>query len=151
MRSKLFPYLCVGDFLFLLYVCLFWWHFPFLIFLFLVVAFIFLNESGKSLSILSIFPKEPTFGFNDLLYCFFFSISFISALILMISFLLFTLGFVLSLVALGVRSGWLFTWDFPCFLRLYCYKLPSLNCFCCLHGGDKFHMDIKPWNVACLN
>ena len=38
----LISYLCMNDFLLLVYVCLYEWAFPFVIFLFLVVAFIFM-------------------------------------------------------------------------------------------------------------
>ena len=75
----------------------------------------------------------------DLCYFFFVSMSFISALIFMISFLLLTLGIVvvvvlLSLVALGVRIGCLFGIFFFLFpeVRLYWCKLPSESFFCCI-------------------
>ena len=42
--------LCGADFLALLWVCLFWWAFPFIIFMFLILAFSFpLRRSSLSI------------------------------------------------------------------------------------------------------
>ena len=82
---------------------------------------------------------------------FFISISFISALIFMISFLLVILGFVLSLVALNIRLGCL-RFLFPT-ARLYRYKLPSENCFCCIPevlGHQRFWFYSYVYVVICL-
>ena len=63
---------------------------------------------------------------------FFLSMSFISALIFIICFPLLNLDFVLpSLDVLSVSLGYL-TFFFFLEVRMYCYKLPSQNCFCCV-------------------
>ena len=62
--------------------------------------------------------KETTFSFLVFSIGFFFSISFISALIFMISFPLLALGFVSSFLSSCFRcKARLFIWDFSCFLR----------------------------------
>ena len=106
--------------------------FSFLILL-IWILFFFLMSLTKHLSILFIFSKNQLLVSLIFAVVFCISISFISAMIFMISFLLLTLGFVcfLSLVALGVRIGCL---KFFLFLEvgLYWYKLRLQNCFCCI-------------------
>ena len=46
----LISYLSVGDFLLLFYVCLYWWAFPFIIFLFLIVVFFSFQPREVSLA-----------------------------------------------------------------------------------------------------
>ena len=80
----------------------------------------------KGISILLISPKNWLLVLL-IFIIFLVSISFISALIFMISFHLLMLGFFCSSFPLScfnckVR---LFIWYFSYFLRLYCYKLPS--------------------------
>ena len=90
---------------------------------------------AKGLSILFIFSKNQLLV--SLIFSTVFSISFISALIFMISFRLLTfwvLFVLIPLIALDIRDrlcclGGLRFFLFP-EVRLYCYKLPSLNCLC---------------------
>ena len=49
----LISYLCVDDFLMLLYVCFYWWAFSFIIFLFLVLAFSFPPREIPSVFVVS--------------------------------------------------------------------------------------------------
>ena len=83
---------------------------------------------AKGLSILFIFSDNQLLASLIFSVVFFISISFISALIFMISFRLLTLGFVCSLfalIALGVGlSFYLKFFLFP-EVRLYSYKIPS--------------------------
>ena len=78
----------------------------------------FLNSLAKGLSILFIFSKNQLLVLLIFAIVFFVSISFFSALVFMISFLLLTLGFLCSSFSgcfkCRVR---LFIWDFSCFLR----------------------------------
>ena len=71
---------------------------------------------AKGLSILFIFSKNQLFVLLIFATVFFVSISFISALIFMISFLLLILGFLCSSFSISFRCKVrLFIWDFSCF------------------------------------
>ena len=79
--------------------------------------FFFLDEAGQRF-IKFIFSKNQLTVFIHRFYCFYtVSISFISALIVMIFFLLLTLVSVLFLVALGIRLGYFCICGFSYFLR----------------------------------
>ena len=96
---------------------------------------------------LFIFSKNQIFVSLIFSIVSFVSISFIYALIFII-FLLFRVLFVLlSLVALGIRLGCL---RFLLFLDvgLYCYKLPSQNCFCCITCFGSLYI---PCNLFIVN
>ena len=75
----------------------------------------FLESLANGLLILLIFSIEQTIGFTDFIV-FFVSISFISALIFINSFLLLTLGFVCSFSSCYGCYVRLFIWDFSYFL-----------------------------------
>ena len=79
--------------------------------------------------------KGPV-GFLDLFCCLLISLSFISALIFVTSFLLLTLDFVCSLSSSSRCQVVLLIWYFVLFPEggLYHCKLPSQNCFGC-HAG----------------
>lgn len=86
----------------------------------------------QSLKISYVF-KVAAFSFLFLFYFLLVSISLIVALMFMISFFVLTLSFACSyLVALGIKLGF-FSLRFFLFpeVSLYCYKLPSYDCFCC--------------------
>ena len=123
--------------------------FSFLILLIWILSLFFLSLA-KGLLILFIFSNCQLLVSSIFAIVFFVSISFISALIFMISFLLLTLGFGCSSFSSCFRNKVrLFIRDFFLFLevRLYCYKillkLPLLHpigfgssCFhCCLSLG----------------
>ena len=94
-------------------------------FLILLICALFFN---KYLSF-----RKTNFNFIDLFYCSV-SISCISVLISMISFILLTLGFVCSssLLALSIKLGfYMRIFLFP-EVRFYCYKFEVQNCFCCI-------------------
>ena len=90
--------------------------FPFLFLLIWILSLFFLMSLAKGLSILSF--QRTFFNFLDFAIVFLVSISFISALISMISFLLLTLDFVCFSFSKFFRcKARLFIWDFSCFLR----------------------------------
>ena len=79
----------------------------------------------KCVSLVDLF-KEPALGFIDLLYHFLDFISFISALIFIVSFLLLTLGSVCCSFSNSFKCEVrLFIWDFPCFFREACNSMNS--------------------------
>ena len=82
---------------------------------------------AKGLSVLIIFSKNQLLVLLIFAIVFFVSISFVYALIFMISFLLLALGFVcsFSLVPLGVGLDCLFEIFLVSEVGLYCYKVPS--------------------------
>ena len=71
--------------------------------------------------------KEPALRFFDVFYCFLVSISFISVLIFIISFLLLNLGFICSLFSSSFRGKFILFEILFHFLREVCIaiKLPS--------------------------
>ena len=92
--------------------------FLFLVLLIWVLSLFFLEKSGKKFMNFLYLLKEPTFILLIFAIVFFISISLISSLILVISFLLLTLGFVCSSFSGCFRCKVrLFMWDFSCFLR----------------------------------
>ena len=92
--------------------------FSFLILLIWVHSFFFLMSLAKGLSILFMFSKNQLLVLLIFPIVFFVSISFISAVIFTISFLLLILGFVYSSFSSSFRCKVsLFIWDFSCFLR----------------------------------
>ena len=110
----------------------------FLILLIWALSQLFLMSLAKGLSILFTFSKNQLLVSLTFSIIFFVYISFTSALIFMISLLLLTLDFVCSFSNCFRYKGqvMLFRWFNRFFLfpevRLYCYKLPSLNCLCCV-------------------
>ena len=92
--------------------------FSFLILLIWVLSLFFLMSLANGLPILFIFSKNQILVLLIFATAFFVSISFISALIFMISFLLLTLGFVCPSFSSSFRCNVrLFIWDFSCCLR----------------------------------
>ena len=96
--------------------------FSILIVLIWVFSLFILMSLAKGLSILFIFPKSQLFGSLNLCYCFH-CLPFISALILMISFLLLILDFVCSFSSCFRCKVRLFIWDFSCFFRSACIAI----------------------------
>ena len=98
--------------------------FSFLILLICVLSLFFLMSLANGLSILFIFSKNQLLFLLIFAIVFFVSISFISALIFVISFLLLTLGFVCSSFSSSFRCKVrLFVWDFSCFLTQACIAI----------------------------
>ena len=94
--------------------------FSFLILLIWVLSFFFLMSLANGLSILFIFSKNQLLVLLIFAIIFFLSISFISSLIFMISFLLLTLGFVCSSFSSSFRCKVrLFIWDVSCFFFFF--------------------------------
>ena len=110
--------------------------FSFLILLIWVLSFFFLMSLANGLSILFIFSKDQLLVLLIFALVFFVTISFISPLIFMTSFLLLTLGFVCSSFSSSFRCKVrLFIWDFSCFLREACIALnfPLRTAFAASH------------------
>ena len=103
-----------------MFLCQLWFLLFHLILLIWFLSFLFLEESGLSfINFLNlIFSKNQLLFLLIFATLFFVSISFICALIFMISFLLLTLGFPCSSFSNCFRRKIrLFIWDFSCFLR----------------------------------
>ena len=109
--------------------------FSFLILLIWVLSLFCLISLAKGLSILLIFSKNQLFVSLTFSMVFFVSISLISALIFMISFLLVTLGLVCSLSSCFRCKLSLFIWAFSCFLRWACFAIsfPLRTAFAASH------------------
>ena len=109
--------------------------FSFLILVIWVFSLFFSVSLANGLSILFIFSKNQLLVLLIFAIFSFVSFSFISDMIFMISFLLLTVAFFYSSFSNCFRCKVrLFIWDVSCFLEvgLYCYKLSSENCFCCV-------------------
>ena len=109
--------------------------FSFLILLIRVLSPFFLINLAKGLSILLIFSKNHLFVSLTFSKVFFVSISLISALIFMISFLLLTLGLVCSPSSCFRCKISLFIWVFSCFLMWACIAInfPLRTAFAAYH------------------
>lgn len=109
----------------------------------------FLVHLAKVVSVSLIFSKESTFGFIDFLYCFLFSILFISTLIfisfLLLDFCLVCSIFLFPLVVISkvvdLRSS--------LFFDVNPHSFPSYHSFCCIPWallfGLRFH---SYWNIS---
>ena len=110
--------------------------FSYLILLAWVFSLFFLMSLANGLSILFIFSKNQFLVLLIFAIVFFVSISFIPALIFMMSFLLLTLGFVCSSFSSYFRCKVrLFIWDVCCFLRYDCIAInfPLRSAFAASH------------------
>ena len=110
--------------------------FSFLILLIYALSLFFLMSLAKGLSILFTFSKNQLLVLLLFAIVFFVSISFISALIFMISFLLLTLCFLCSSFSSCFKCRVrLFIWDFSCFLRWDCIAInfPLRTAFAASH------------------
>ena len=96
--------------------------FSFLILLIWALSLFFLMSLVKGLSILVIFSKNQLWV-SLISIVFFVSISFISALLFMISFPLLIGGLCLPSLSYFRCKARLFIWAFPCFLREYCIAI----------------------------
>ena len=110
--------------------------FSLLILLICVLSLFFLMSLAKGLSILFIFSKNQLLVLLTFAIVFFVSISFISALIFMISFLLLSLGFLCSSFSSYFRCKVrLFIWDFSSFFRWawFAMNFPLRTAFAASH------------------
>ena len=108
--------------------------FSFQILLIWVLSLFFLMSLAKKVYQFFCLLKEPAFSFIDLCYVFFVLISFISAVIFMISFLLLTLGLICSsFSSCSTCKVRLFIWKFSCFWGRILFLWTSLLELLLLH------------------